>query len=630
MFDLKKLFCITICLMVAGAAFAADFTPTVMELTVPEQVAYDFDGTDVEIDVNVAGVGGVFWMVVNTKGEADNINMVQNGFLGWHTVNKIDTTVYISSQMSLSTGSTAVVWDGTDNDGGTVPGGTYDYYVYGYDNVNARIPACMFMQAGAGWRSHYTRVVEYDVDGNPMANPWLTSTNQATGNYDYLGEAGTNGAVTRWPLGGDPEDINNLQWTTCSTIYPAYEDRSNDTYLFSSGSAWDPTDHDMFYQVAHDVPGARATLLKWAFVNNGSAVLDESWGGWDNIELEKHMPLGYWTEPMSLLATDQHLYVGDGEQTGVATNPNWNYLYSFDYEGFEEFNVNMQEYYMPDDPSPVETKNCGFLKLSAGIQENQLMAGTMGCCMHQFIETTSLFDGDDDEEDYLRWRNGQGDFYYDVYWQADAETPWGCLNNSERTAHRIDTVWSDSNGFMVTWATFIGNYSHGVQTQDGTSISGSGLMAYADDGLGDSDPYRGGGTIVDNGGNYDGMYVNSAPPITFGVHEVYYVANDSAHGVITNEVAVDEDAAAAFAVSQNSPNPFNPTTSINFTLPVDGNVSVEVFNIAGQKVDTLVDDYMSAGQHNVVWDASGFSNGVYFYSVKSGEFAKTMKMTLLK
>jgi hypothetical protein len=100
--------------------------------------------------------------------------------------------------------------------------------------------------------------------------------------------------------------------------------------------------------------------------------------------------------------------------------------------------------------------------------------------------------------------------------------------------------------------------------------------------------------------------------------------------MITDQLAVEEDAAAAFAVSQNSPNPFNPTTTINFTLPVDGNVSVEVFNVAGQKVDTLVNDYMNAGQHNVVWDASGFSNGVYFYTVKSGEFAKTMKMTLLK
>jgi len=628
MFDLKKLFCITICLMVAGSAFAANFSPVVMDITVPDQILYQFDGSAIDIDVNIAGVGGVFWLVINTKGQADNVNMVRNGFMGWHTVNKIDTTVYISSQFSRATGPTTITWDGTNDDGNEVAAGAYDYYVYGYDNVNARIPACMYMQAGAGWRSHYTKVVQIDENGNPMANPWLTSTTQPTGTYTYLGDAGHNGVVSRWPLGGDPQDLNNLQYTLCS-VYPDYPP-NNDTYLFAGGTAFDPADLDIFYHVAHDVAGARATLLKWSFVNNGNAVLDESWGGWENIELEHAMPLGYWSEPADTETDGKYIYIQQGEQTGVATNANWNYLYCFDFDGEQLWDVNFQEFFMPGDPSPVEKKNCGFLKLAPGIKDNQWMTGTMGCCMHQFIETTSLFEGNDDQADYLRWRNGQGDFYYDVYWQSNAETPWGCLNNSEHTAHRIDTVWSDANGFIVTWATFIGNFSHGVETQDGTSLLGGGLMAYADDAIGDSDPYRGGGTIVDNGGNFDGMYVNSAPPITFGVHNVFFVANASAHGVITNEVAVAEDAAAAFAVSQNSPNPFNPTTTINFTLPVDGNVSVEVFNVAGQKVDTLVNGHMNAGQHNVVWDASGFSNGVYFYSVKSGEFAKTMKMTLLK
>ena len=99
---------------------------------------------------------------------------------------------------------------------------------------------------------------------------------------------------------------------------------------------------------------------------------------------------------------------------------------------------------------------------------------------------------------------------------------------------------------------------------------------------------------------------------------------------VSKDVAVEEDAASAFAVDQNSPNPFNPSTSIGFTIPEAGNVSVDVFNVAGQKIDTLVDDVMNAGHHNITWDASGFSNGVYFYTVEAGEFSKTMKMTLLK
>ena len=629
MFDLKKLFCITICLMIAGTAFAADFVPSVMEITVPEVVQYNFDGTIVDIDVNIAGQGGVFWLVINTKDKEADINMVQNGFLGWHTVNKIDTTVYISGVLTRTTGDVTVSWDGNDNDGNAVVADAYDYYLYGYDDANSRIPACLFMQAGSGWRSHNTFVLENGEDGLPLANPILTSNNQGTGNYSYLGDdAGKNGTQTKWILGGDPSDFNNVQWTNCD-IYPAYDVRGDGNYFLAGGTAYNPTDHSIFYHVAHNIDGGVCTLLKWSFVNQGSAILDEDWGGWENITLEKGNPNGYWQEPMSTITDGDNLYVQDSEQTGVHVDPSWNYLYAFDWDGEEIFAKNFLEFYMPDDASEID--GCGMLKLMDGVEKDRVFLGYMGCCMPQFISTATLLaEGDAEEVDYLRWRNGQGDFYYDVYWQADASIPWACLNNSERSAHRVDTVTIDSNGFNLTFATFIGSFSHGVQTQDGTSLLPGGLMAFADDALSDSDPYRGGGMVVDNGSAYDGIYVNSAPPVTFGVHETFYVANDSAHGVITNQIAVAEDAAAAFAVAQNSPNPFNPTTSINFTLPVDGKVSVDVFNVAGQKVDTLVDDYMNAGQHNVTWDASGFSNGVYFYSVKAGEMTKTMKMTLLK
>jgi hypothetical protein len=83
-------------------------------------------------------------------------------------------------------------------------------------------------------------------------------------------------------------------------------------------------------------------------------------------------------------------------------------------------------------------------------------------------------------------------------------------------------------------------------------------------------------------------------------------------------------------VAQNTPNPFNPSTTINFTLAKTGKVSVDIFNISGQKVDTLVNTTMNAGNHTATWNASKNSAGVYFYTVKSGDYSRTMKMTLLK
>ena len=119
-------------------------------------------------------------------------------------------------------------------------------------------------------------------------------------------------------------------------------------------------------------------------------------------------------------------------------------------------------------------------------------------------------------------------------------------------------------------------------------------------------------------------YVNNVDKTTF-------CAFDSIHSIITSKpIAVEEEGQSAFSVDQNSPNPFNPATSISFSIAEAGNVTVDIFNVAGQKVDTLANDFMDAGKHSVVWDASGFSNGVYFYTVKSGDFSRTMKMTLLK
>ncbi len=85
-----------------------------------------------------------------------------------------------------------------------------------------------------------------------------------------------------------------------------------------------------------------------------------------------------------------------------------------------------------------------------------------------------------------------------------------------------------------------------------------------------------------------------------------------------------------FALEQNYPNPFNPTTNISFTLPQNTHVKLEVFNILGRQVEILANDEFSAGRHTVTWDASDVSTGMYFFSIKAGEYKQTRKMILLK
>ena len=85
-----------------------------------------------------------------------------------------------------------------------------------------------------------------------------------------------------------------------------------------------------------------------------------------------------------------------------------------------------------------------------------------------------------------------------------------------------------------------------------------------------------------------------------------------------------------FLLSQNYPNPFNPTTIINYELPITNFVELSVYNLIGQKVATLINENKKAGSHQVEWNASGFSSGVYYYKINAGEFQAVRKMILVR
>ncbi len=85
-----------------------------------------------------------------------------------------------------------------------------------------------------------------------------------------------------------------------------------------------------------------------------------------------------------------------------------------------------------------------------------------------------------------------------------------------------------------------------------------------------------------------------------------------------------------FALSQNYPNPFNPSTTFQFSISKSSHVVLDVFNVLGQSVATLVDEAMTPGTYRVDFNASHLSSGVYLYRLKAGEYAQTMKMVLMK
>jgi hypothetical protein len=86
----------------------------------------------------------------------------------------------------------------------------------------------------------------------------------------------------------------------------------------------------------------------------------------------------------------------------------------------------------------------------------------------------------------------------------------------------------------------------------------------------------------------------------------------------------------SFELAQNYPNPFNPTTNISFTLPQSSDVTLEVFNMQGQRVATLVNSTLGAGSHTVPFNAENLSSGIYLYRMTAGAFSQTNKMMLVK
>jgi hypothetical protein len=98
------------------------------------------------------------------------------------------------------------------------------------------------------------------------------------------------------------------------------------------------------------------------------------------------------------------------------------------------------------------------------------------------------------------------------------------------------------------------------------------------------------------------------------------------------ELAGDAEMAAPekFALHGAYPNPFNPATAISYQLPADSRISLSVYDVSGSLITTLVDGWRDAGLHEVAFDGTGLTSGVYIYRIETGDFTSVKKMVLMK
>ncbi|MGE5795527.1 MAG: T9SS type A sorting domain-containing protein, partial [Ignavibacteria bacterium] len=85
-----------------------------------------------------------------------------------------------------------------------------------------------------------------------------------------------------------------------------------------------------------------------------------------------------------------------------------------------------------------------------------------------------------------------------------------------------------------------------------------------------------------------------------------------------------------FKLSQNYPNPFNPSTKIRYEIPMESKVLIKIYDVLGREVSTLINEFQKAGRYQVEWNAGNLASGVYFYSIKAGDFTAVKKLVLVK
>ena len=596
----KIMLVVTLLIFSASFAFAADFAPTPMKLSAPAAVHYDFDNSTLNIPVNVSGAGsGVFF--VYTKDKAESIDMVQNGHLGWHFVNQIDTCVYVSTAQDISVGDNVFQWSGKDADGNSVPAGEYTYYVWAFDNKNPKVPASL-VTWGMGWVAPDVMVTK-DDNGNPLTRPVLYQSGT-----DCCNDASdpTEKIHSKWVIGGDPDDPALVETTSVLT----WRNNSRIELL--------PTDHSMWFYCT-EKPSGIIEISKNKWVPNGASEIQTDWA--ENGIFEWTLPEKYNEYHFSVYVPeggDDLIFPNMNHQTTVAIS---DLVYLDLEEGTYKDRVDLSDWWVNVEEGALYDKVAtvgGPTDLYPG-KNGELSLNAHGTCLVHVIDPYR----DGDVHDKTLYVNGNGDSFLDTNYQEDAERPWAC-NDPWGPVFKY-ALDMDASGFTAACTYDIGAVSFGLLGPDGSE---GGYHSYAGEqaGWGKSAMF-----LVDYESAFDGLYTqNNTSMVEEDRAGLWYLGQDTVMGVITSEVSVEADAPSAFAVAQNSPNPFNPTTTIGFTVPEAGTVSVDVFNVAGQKIDTIANEFMGAGSHSVTWDASGSSAGVYFYTVKSGDFSKTMKMTLLK
>jgi hypothetical protein len=591
-------------------AFAAPFVPVQLLLnpTSPEnaRVHFNINDANVNIPVEVQGNACKAVLMVYTDGMGESIGKLRNGYIGWHYINKVDTCIYVSAAQELQPGDRTLVWNFMNKDDVKVsnPDSTFNYYIFAYEHQTPKVPVMgdnSVLSLGTNVGVYVRANIEVMGNGGePRTQPVIQWTTR------------------RWVIGGDPTDPSNFLTTSRSVSQAVAIDKNDDGYYYSAAGTG-----------SSGTPAYALRISKWSWVAGGESLQDMTWN--NNTGQSDNM-IGYYGNAGSadlecnIKADKDYIYFCIGQRNATAQE-----FWALDYTGAPAAVHQLGEWYVYDGTPPTGSVKCGGprqLVLYDMFSSTKGLLNHHGFCFRGCVDPVR---GLEDPAGFQRWGNTNGDYFTDHNMDADpSDSLYQICNDTNKPPYCYCLTAFDGSGLTIihTNTGTAGVETFGLMGPDGTA---AGLHQLFSDVANTKYATR----VVGYGSAYDGLYVDNNSIAVTGMSGAWYSpANDFAgkllkHGYGIPE-GVNEEGPAGFSVAQNTPNPFNPTTEINFTIPSKGLVTIDIVNVAGQKVHTIRKENLDAGSHKVTWNAASMPGGVYFYTVTSGKFSRTMKMMLVK
>ena len=572
-------------------------TPIVMTIEVSD-VTYAFDGEPLEIPFTLKGAGGETVLAVYTDwgqelGGAETLyeggrNNVVLRLAG------LDTMISVTSRQKFPEGSHTIRWTGLDYHGNPVPAGDYTYYVISYD-----------VETDPTWIG-YGNAEYIDPRTDPPLQYWGGSTlNSVTWGTDLLQNPE---AVTTYDLsGGFPEGVG----TSNFHLSPEF----NEEFFTTAGG------ENLGVYKAKFTPGRTGAepVLEWGadgYVHGDCGVMGNAhstYQAWHPYDWPKSDDGMVW---MAL--------------SGRGCVPNKAEMWPIDRQTGEVGDiVDVTDYFtILRDWHFAGEDQTKIYEYTGGPGQQDVAPAGLHLTGHNSA-VVALYRRSDGAVIY---NNLNGDGWVDHY---TAEGHKGIEYHYDCRIGRYN--FSYVVGGVATWqGTLVGPDGQGIMLFDRPLMpwGRNNMMLFMDHeyypefaGI-----YWQGGMSEDHRAAF-GAVTNPLLHIPFDLRRaklssgVTYV--EEVEGIGTPE---------AYALGQNYPNPFNPETTIRFAIPERGASSVttvKVYNAAGQLVNTLVNEILGAGEYETVWDGTDrsgklVSSGLYFYTMKSGAFMTSKKMTLLK